>query len=810
MVYIKTDKDVTKMMLSHLRRCGLLFLAAVLFTTLCVPLPQVKAAAFITIDSHQDGQAIQLGVTELFGTYSGVYELQLIVNGEFMADVQMEDPNGDDSGNWSYKLDTSRLDGPVEMVLKGNDAITRYGIWSPWIHLNIDNPAADTPEVEITSPTESTLQRNKMKINISAEGKNPIALVELRIDGGDWLQVSPAKNGYQYTLDLRQSPRHIHSLEARATDSRGNTGYSLTVYARTGGQTSAQQDQDFAAVTNTVYMSDDHINPHLANVMGDVYNPSATNPETVTSSTYEPEPLPDQDRAIWIWENASYPLVLNPNSRAVLSSMAKDVTTFHQRPITTLYLAVGQYNGAKMLEDYRSEVQQFVEWAHAEGFYVQALIAGGTVPPYFGAYSRYQTHAVREFEQILNYNLASGDSARFDGVNVDTEPYILPDFKTAKPSVQIQYLDMLQLLMERKQASGLTLSVGAAIPRWYDTSADASNIPWNGQTKWLSEHIQDTADYISIMNYRDQADGSAGIIAQALNELAYANLIGKPKSVVIGVETKDIADGGDPETISFHEEGRIYMESELNKVYDAVQNDPAFGGIALHHYSSILDFPSEWGPGGYTWQPPADHEPPSAVSGAAAKAFDYQRINITYDMAMDNSAVNAYRIYRGTEAGFEIGSATYAGTSKGLSYKDTGLLPDTTYYYKITAVDISGNEGAPSLAASASTMPSAMKPMVIDQMNITYTAGIAKVTFKMVDMETRMPVAAKISGRFTHMAGKYVTAATSAEGIFQSQSELVTVSRGEIGFLPRRIMGDSYYWASAYDQLPYPTVIWEP
>ncbi len=785
-----------------------MLLAAVLISTICIPPPQAKAAALITIDSHQDGQTLQPGVAELFGTYSGVYELQLIVNGEFVTDVQMDDPNGDDSGSWSYKLDTSQLDGPVEMVLKANDAVTRYGIWSPWIHLNIDNPAAHIPEVQITSPSEHTLQRSKMDIHISAAGKNPITLVELRINGGDWLQVSPAKNGYQYTFDSRQSPHQVHSLEARATDSYGNTGYSLTVYARTGGQRPANQGESPATVTDAVYM--DLANSNPVNVINDVYDPSVANPETVTSNTYDPEPLPDQDRAIWIWENASYPLVLNPNSRAVLSSMAKDTTTFNQRPITTLYLAVGQYNGAKMLEDHRSEVQQFIEWAHAQGFYVQALIAGGTSPPYFGAYSRYQTQAVREFEQILNYNLASGESARFDGVNLDTEPYILPDFKTAKPSVQIQYLDMLQLLMERKQASGLTLSVGAAIPRWYDTSADASNILWNGKTKWLSEHIQDTADYISIMNYRDQADGSAGIIAQALNELAYAYSVGKPKSVVIGVETKDIADGGDPETISFHEEGRTYMEQELNKVYDAFLNDSAFGGIALHHYSSIVDFPSEWGPGGYAWQPPADHEPPSTVSGATATTFDFQRVNITYNMAMDNTAVNAYRIYRGTEADFEIGPATYAGISKGLSYKDTGLLPNTTYYYKITAIDISGNEGAPSEATSATTAPSTMKPMVIDQMTITYSAGIARVTMQMVDKETRLPVSAKISGRFTHMAGKYVNAATTADGVFQSQSELISVSRGEIGFLPRRIMADSYYWASAYDQLPYPTVIWEP
>jgi hypothetical protein len=100
--------------------------------------------------------------------------------------------------------------------------------------------------------------------------------------------------------------------------------------------------------------------------------------------------------------------------------------------------------------------------------------------------------------------------------------------------------------------------------------------------------------------------------------------------------------------------------------------------------------------------------------------------------------------------------------------------------------------------------------MVIDQMTLTYSAGIARVTMQMVDMETRLPVSAKISGRFTHMAGKYVNAATTADGVFQSQSELISVSRGEIGFLPRRIMADSYYWASAYDQLPYPTVIWEP
>lgn len=765
-------------MISFLQKLGLSCLAAVLFA-IYIPPPQVIASAQITIDSHQDGQKIYPGVAELYGTYSGVYEVELIVNGEMVTDVLMDDPNGDDSGTWSYKLDTSQLDGPVEIVLKSKDAVTRYGIWSQFIHLNVDNPNANVPDVHITSPAENTLLKNKVNINISAKGTNPITRVELRIDGGEWLQVSPSKNGYNYRWDTRHATKPVHSLEARAADTYGNTGYSLSVYVRT------DEKDSISKVEN----------------------------ETVTSDSYKENttPLPDQDRSIWIWENASYPLVLNPNSRNVLSSMAKDTTTFNQRPITTLYLAVGLYNGAKMLEDYRSEVQNFIEWAHEEGFYVQALIAGGTSPPYFGAYSRYHTHAVREFEQVLNYNLASGEASRFDGINLDTEPYILPDFKTAKPSVQIQYLDMLKLLMERKQASGLTLSVGPAIPRWYDTSGDASNITWNGETKWLSEHIQDTADYISIMNYRDQAEGSAGIIAQALNELVYASKIGKPKSVVIGVETKDIVDGGDPETISFHEEGRSYMEQELNKVYAAFLDDPAFGGVALHHYSSLVDFPSAWGPGGFKWNPPVDHESPSVVSGTVkATTFDFQRIDIAYGMASDNNAVNEYRIYRGTDPSFEVGPQTYAGNSKGLSFKDKGLLPNTTYYYKITAVDMSGNEGAPSTAVFATTAPSTLKPMIIEQMNITYSGSKASITMNVIDMETKAPVTASVSGRFTHMAGKYVNAITSTDGVFHSQSEAVSATQGEIGFLPRRMMADSYYWASAYDVVPYPTAVWGP
>lgn len=739
------------------------------------PLP-ARASAQITIQPPDTNGPLQPGVVHFTGTFSGVYDIELAVNGDFMTDTRMNDPDADDTGTWTADVDLSDYDGPVEIIARGKDSATRYAAWSAFLNIEIDNPEASIPQVQITSPSEEDLLQGEVPVHMEVAAKNSVALVELRINGGDWQEAKSSDNGYEFTWDTQNDGGRINSLEARAVDVNDHTGYSRTLYAKVEQVQSGSNSED------------------------------GSSPEYAETSI---QAVHSQDRAIWIWENESYQLILNPGSRTVLDDMASDTETFGQDPIKTLYLAVGKYNGIQMLEDKRPEVRNFIQWAHQHGYDVQALIAGGTTPPYFGAYSRYEKQAVAEFEQILNYNLASGEDERFDGVNIDTEPYSLPDFKGAKPSVQIQYLDMLKLLMERKQASGLPLQVGAAIPRWYDSSADASDIAWNGVVKWLSQHVQDTVDYISIMDYRDQADGDAGIIQQALGELAYANSIGKPYSVVIGVETKDVADGGDPETISFNEEGRLYMEAELDKVYAAFEGDPAFGGIALHHYTSIRTLPSVWGPKAVYWQPQSDSEAPSAVTGTPhATAVDFQRIDVSYGPATDNASIGEYRIYRGDDASFEPDAAHLAGTSQSLSFRDTGLLQGTTYVYKITAVDTSGNEGPPSAPVVATTEQTDLKPLIVTQMQIVYAGGKATVTMQIADMDTGASIAAAVSGRFTHMGGKYVTGNATSAGIYSASSEAVTAAAGEIGFLPRRITAPGYYWAQAYDAVQHPTVRW--
>ncbi|MFD0712054.1 Ig-like domain-containing protein [Paenibacillus sp. GCM10027626] len=741
----------------------ILLLTMVLAMPLLTATKTEAAGTVLTIDSHTDQQTVPAGMTRISGSYQGAYAMQLVINGARVEDAHMDDPDGDDAGSWYYDLDLSKYDGEVELIARGVDASTRYNAWSGIVRLNVNNPAANVPKVMITSPADKAAVEGKVDVTVAVYAINPLKSVEIRINGGPWKQAKQQENEYVYKWNTNGIGNKTSSIEARAIDQRGNIGRSLTTYVKVG------------------------------------------------LGSEEPTVFVKQDRAMWIWEHASYNLMLNDGSRDVLDAMAADTATFNQQPVKTLYLGVDKYDGQDMLEDLRKQVRGFVSWAHRKGYRVEALIAGGTNPPYFGSYERYREAAVREFEKVLNYNISSSSEERFDGINLDTEPYSLPDFHAAYPSVQLQYLDMLAALMERKQASGLGLAVGPAIPRWYDSSDSAKAITWNGSTKWLSEHIQDTVDYIAIMDYRDQAEGSVGIIAQAQGEIDYANAIGKPNSVVIGVETKDIADGGDPATITFHEEGRTYMEAELQKVYHAFEDNPAFAGIALHHYDTVRTLPSRWGPGGLTWSPPADHKAPGKVSKEpVATTFSHERIDVTYGRAYDNAEVAEYRIYRGTSPEFAATDATLAGVARGLTFKDTGLLPDTTYYYKVEAVDSSGNVGKLSKAAQARTASTTLKPMIVKSMTVTYEGGKGTVQLEVADLQSGAPVQAKVHGRFTHMAGKYVSMQTAAaNGSASAVSEAVKASAtGEIGFVPRRIMASGYYWASAYDQPHHASVVW--
>jgi fibronectin type 3 domain-containing protein/subtilisin family serine protease len=100
-------------------------------------------------------------------------------------------------------------------------------------------------------------------------------------------------------------------------------------------------------------------------------------------------------------------------------------------------------------------------------------------------------------------------------------------------------------------------------------------------------------------------------------------------------------------------------------------------------------------PSGETSATPADRTAPSAPTGLVATAGERQ---VALDWADNTEADFAgYRVYRKNADGTWSSLATMAASA----YTHTGLTNGTTYTYRVTARDATGNESQPSAEASA-------------------------------------------------------------------------------------------------------------
>lgn len=395
------------------------------------------ATTELTVTSPVEGGTVSGTTLTVEGTFANTSNLELVVGAQEVIPI----PVTGTAGTWTLDIDISDVDGRLDLAVRAFDLTTLYTTWSEFVVVEVDNPAASRPVVTIVSPTEGAYAKNSLKVVVDVASERAISTVEVRVNGGEWKRANPYRKD-EYKASFRTSAPEFASIEARATDSSGHVASAPTTYVALGGAT---------AEAPVIY---------------------------------------DQDRSMWIWERASYEAVFNEDARDRLGAVMDDTETFNSDPIRTIYLGVDKYDSVDMLRDSRDEVAAFVTWARERGYNVQATVAGGTRPPYLGALEQFEHFAVDEFEKVLNYNLAVPEEARFDGINVDIEPYILNEWKEEDSGgLPNRWLEVLETLMERRDASGLPVLVGPAIPRWLDSSTCCTSITWNGETKPLSDHI---------------------------------------------------------------------------------------------------------------------------------------------------------------------------------------------------------------------------------------------------------------------------------------------------------------------------------
>lgn len=267
--------------------------------------------------------------------------------------------------------------------------------------------------------------------------------------------------------------------------------------------------------------------------------------------------------ATWVWKADALHVIEDPSDMRQALSLAR------QRHITTLYLYADAVHDQGLLVRRAADYQHFIRRAHGAGLRVFALLGPD-----------WRTSAMTMFQRVLDYNRSATPSERFDGVNLDIEPYNIDGWRRNKHELLRQYLDLGNALMDLKRASGQTLLVGPAIPFWF---ADLP-LRWRGVSGSVTQHVLAVFDYAVVMDYRNQAEGGNGIIDHAAASLAIAAHQGKP--VLIGIEVGP----SKQRNASFWGRTERDLNHALFQTEHAFRDNRAFIGFAIEDYGAYREW----------------------------------------------------------------------------------------------------------------------------------------------------------------------------------------------------------------------------
>jgi len=142
----------------------------------------------------------------------------------------------------------------------------------------------------------------------------------------------------------------------------------------------------------------------------------------------------------------------------------------------------------------------------------------------------------------------------------------------------------------------------------------------------------------------------------------------------------------------------------------------------------------------------------ATAPASPSAAWDYQPptggITLGWNIS---SGATSYNIYRSTTSGGE-GSTPYGNLAGGASnrYSDTAVTSGTTYYYKVTAVNASG-ESAQSMEASAQF--GAARLSTLPALTATPGDGVVNLTWTAVPGATSYLLGRLINGSYIYQAG---------------------------------------------------------
>lgn len=172
-----------------------------------------------------------------------------------------------------------------------------------------------------------------------------------------------------------------------------------------------------------------------------------------------------------------------------------------------------------------------------------------------------------EIARAVSYNSSLPREARLQGVLMDVEPYLTPEWEDSPKEVMDSYVRAMEQARRAAQDAGLQLI--ACIPYFYDSL---------GHEEALGQLIREGCDAVAVMNY--QKNDEAG---QIRTELALAE--GKPFTVIYEMQPPGSHDLTEANT--YYQEGLKGVAKSVDALREACGADGL--SYAIHDYKILKE-----------------------------------------------------------------------------------------------------------------------------------------------------------------------------------------------------------------------------
>ncbi|MCV4231330.1 copper amine oxidase N-terminal domain-containing protein [Virgibacillus sp. LDC1] len=258
-------------------------------------------------------------------------------------------------------------------------------------------------------------------------------------------------------------------------------------------------------------------------------------------------------KGTWIWDSN-----IIKQDQDIIISFAK------MKGVTSIYLQVDRDIDPTIYEG-------FIRKTKSEGIQVEALEGR---PEW--AYKSKQEEIQKFIAWVKAYNSSVGPEASFSGLHFDIEPYALSEWTKDNTTILESWMDNMRLIEKETKGSGLKIAID--VPFWLNTI----NVP--GKDYSMSAWMLEKFDCLVIMNYRNHALGSNGIVENAQAMLREASTL--KKKVVVAVETLISKEGP---RVSFYSMSSEVMEKELQSAHNQLAHYASYAGFAIHDFKSWQD-----------------------------------------------------------------------------------------------------------------------------------------------------------------------------------------------------------------------------